>query len=203
MIDRKISIRYARALNELCVDKNINHRDVLDTLKYFVSVTKENPELNDFFKMSIIPIEKKLELVDKLMSEDGQSLLKQFIKNNIMNRIFSDNVASYSKQFIEYVLKKNRYVLLEEVAEIFEEIVDERENIIKASVTSAVELDEITKNELKEHLESKFNKTIEFTFSVDESLIAGIVVKIDDVVYDGSASTYLNNLERKLLRLPL
>ncbi len=203
MIDRKVSIRYARALDKICRDNQLAHRDILEVLKSFYHAVNENDTLKNFLNMSIIPTSKKIGIVDKLISDEGESYIKQFIKKNIMDRIFSDSVKAYSKQFIEYVIKKNRFMLFGEILEIFEEIVDKKDNILKASVVSAVELDEITKGDLKEHLESKFNKTIEVSFSVDNSLIAGIVVQIDDVVYDGSMSTYLNNLERRLLRLPL
>ena len=185
MIDRKISIRYARALSEICNDKNLNHREVLNILNSFNIATKENPDLHEYLKMSIIPIQSKLHIIDELFSDN------------------SSEVGLYAKNSIEYVVKRNRFLLLEEIVEIFEELVNKRENILKASVTSAVELDEITKDELREHLEKEFNKKIELSFSVNKELIAGIVIQIDDVVYDGSASTYLNNLERKLLRLPL
>ena len=185
MIDRKISIRYARALSDICSDKGLDYRDVLNVLSSFNTTTKENPDLHEYLKMSIIPIQKKLGIINALFSDN------------------SSDVELYAKNFIEYIVKKNRYMLFEEIVEIFEELVNKKENILKASVTSAVELDEMTKDELREHLEKEFNKKIELTFSVNKELIAGIVIQIDDVVYDGSASTYLNNLERRLLRLPL
>jgi F-type H+-transporting ATPase subunit delta len=203
MIDRKVSIRYARALNALCEDKDLNHKEMLESVKAFHDITKNNANLNEFLKMSIIPVDKKIAIIDKLFSQDNEGGVKQFLKQNIIDRIFSDNITIFSKKFIEYVIRKNRYVLLGDILEIFEEIVNERENILKAEVVSALELDEETKSELKANLERKFNKSIDFKFDIDDSLIAGIVVQIDDVVYDGSVSTYLNNLERKLLRLPL
>lgn len=202
MIDRKISMRYAKALSKICDDNAINLSDALTHLSYFAKTIKENPEILEFLKMSIVPVARKINLIDELLSGKGDFYIKQFVKKDIADKLASQN-RDMLKEFVKYVVVKNRIVLFDEILEIFEELVNERENRLKSTVKSAVELDYTTKDELKKQLEKKFNKTIEFTFSVDKNLMAGIVVKIGDVVYDGSMNAYLNNLERKLLRLPL
>ncbi len=202
MIDRRISMRYAKALNKICDDSNIKLSDALTHLSYFDKIMKENPKIPEFLKMSTIQAERKAKLVDELFSRKGDFYIKQFVNKDIADRLAS-HAQDMLKEFVKYIVAKNRLALFSEILEIFEELVNERENKLKSTVKSAIELDNTTKDELKKHLEKKFNKTIDFTFSVDESLMAGIIVKIGDVVYDGSMNTYLNNLERKLLRLPL
>ena len=42
-------------------------------------------------------------------------------------------------------------------------------------------------------------KEIHFTFDVDESIMGGIVVEIDDVIYDYSVKRLLNDLKNSIL----
>jgi len=202
MIDRKISIRYAKALDKICEDNNLNERDALEYLRHFSDTVYSNTKLSDFLKMSIIPIEKRINVIDELLSNEKDLYIKKFVRKDIADKLIGTG-NNLLKEFVKYMLKKGRLELLSEVLEIFEEIVNKKENRLKATVFSAVKLSGSEKEELKKALEAKFKKTIDFEFNVNEKLMAGIVVKIDDVVYDGSVNTYLNNLKRKLLRLPL
>lgn len=202
MIDRKISIRYAKALDKICEDNNLNERDALEYLRHFSDTVYSNTKLSDFLKMSIIPIEKRINVIDELLSNEKDLYIKKFVRKDIADKLIGTG-NNLLKEFVKYMLKKGRLELLSEVLEIFEEIVNKKENRLKAAVFSAVKLSGSEKEELKKALEAKFKKTIDFEFNVNEKLMAGIVVKIDDVVYDGSVNTYLNNLKRKLLRLPL
>ncbi len=205
MIDRKISTRYARALFKICEDNNIRESDALEYLRNFLNIVKSSPELSEFLRTKLVPVEKKIEVVDKLLSDKKGVFISKFLSKTLLEKLFGgeSNGYFYIKEFIKYMIKRNRYIFIEEVVEIFEELVYEKENRIKAEVVSAVELDKGSMEELKKALENRFNKTIEFSFKVDESIMAGIIVKIGDVVFDGSAATYLSNLERKLLRLSL
>ncbi len=202
MIDRKISIRYAKALDKICEDNKLNERDALEYLRHFSDTVYDNAELYDFLKMSIIPIEKRINIIDELLSNEKDLYIKKFVRKDIADKLIGTG-NNLLKEFVKYMLRKGRLELLSEVLEIFEEIVNKKENRLKAAVFSAIELSDTEKEELKKALETKFQKTIDFEFNVNDKLMAGIVVKIDDVVYDGSINTYLNNLKRKLLRLPL
>ena len=203
MIDRKISIRYAKALNKICEDKGINSRDALVYLNGFSQIMQDNREFSEFLKTNVVPMNKRVEIADEILSGSKNFYIKKFVRKDIADKLTAEDKNFYLKEFVKYMIRKNRIDLFKEVIEIFEEIVDEKENKLKAFVTSAVELDAVLKSKLKTNLEKKFNKDIEIKFSIDKKLMAGIVIKIDDIVYDGSINTYLNNLERKLLRLPL
>ncbi len=203
MIDRKISIRYAKALYKICEDKQLDARQSLEYLRNFSDTIRNNKELSDFLKMSIIQLEKRINVTDELLSSVKNLYIKKFVRKDIADKIIGEENNFYIKEFVKYLLKKGRFSLLDDILDIFEALVNKKENRLKASVVSAIELDNEQKKELEGALEKKFNKTIDFKFSVDKNLIAGIVVEIDDTVYDGSVNTYLCNLERKLLRLPL
>ncbi len=205
MIDRKISTRYARALFKICQDNNIKESDALEYLKQFLQIVKNNKELSEFLSTRLVPTDRKIAVVDEILSDKKGAFISKFLSKTLLEKLFGDgnNGHFYIKEFIKYMIGRNRYMLLEEVVEVLEELVYEKENRIKAEVVSAVELDRELKEQLQKALEERFNKTIEFTFKVDSSIVAGVIVRVGDVVFDGSATAYLNNLERKLLRLSL
>jgi F-type H+-transporting ATPase subunit delta len=63
-----------------------------------------------------------------------------------------------------------------------------------AEVTSPIELDANTLNELKELFSQRYHRPIQVKTSIDSSLIAGIRVKIGDDVYDASIAERLKRI---------
>ena len=55
-----------------------------------------------------------------------------------------------------------------------------------AQVTSAVPLTESEKQQLAEKLSARFGRTVTLECAVDESLLGGMVVRVDGKVLDGS-----------------
>ncbi|AEA33963.1 ATP synthase F1 subunit delta [Hippea maritima] len=177
MIDRKVSIRYARALLGVCADKGLDEDEILKMLKELDAFFGENPQVLEYLSTYVVSTDNKKKVIEQLVN----------------NEMLAD--------FLNYVIRKGRFALFSQIVEIFEELVDEKKGRVKAIVKSAVELDSEEKNKLKEQLSKKLNKDVEFEFFVDGDLIAGIIVQVKDVVYDGSVKTYLSNLEQRLLRL--
>ena len=69
-----------------------------------------------------------------------------------------------------------------------------------AYVTSAMELSQARKKEIEEKLLSTTSyKSMEMNYSVDESLIGGLVIRIGDRVVDSSIKTKLEGLKRELI----
>ncbi len=179
MIDRKLSSRYAKALLSICKDKNIDEDEILKLIKNLVSFFKENPVVLEYLSAYVVSYKNKAKVINEIC------------KNEIL------------VDFLKYIAKRGRFKLFYEIAETFEEFVDEKKGRVKASVISAVELDEKVKEKLKNQLGKKLKKTVQFSFKTEPELIAGIIVQVKDVVYDGSLRTYLANLKQKLMRLSI
>ncbi|WP_035587720.1 ATP synthase F1 subunit delta [Hippea jasoniae] len=177
MIDRKVSIRYAKALIELCDEKKLNLDDVVKELLQLKGYFEANPEVLEYLSAYVVGLDKRFEVIDQLSDDD---LLRNFMK---------------------YLIRKGRFKFIPQIIEIFSDLVDEKLNRVKAVVKSAVELTEEEKQQLSSSLTNKLNKDVEFTFEVDSSIMGGIIVKVKDVVYDGSIKTYLANLEQRLMKL--
>ena len=75
---------------------------------------------------------------------------------------------------------------------------DERLGISRADVTSAHELSEVEKAELRAALAHLTGKSVEAEYRVDPALIAGAVVRIGSTIYNGSVQAQLERLRAQL-----
>ncbi len=67
-----------------------------------------------------------------------------------------------------------------------------------ATILTAFELDEITLKKIEDYFVHKENRPLDFKVYVDESLIGGFVVTIDDKVYDASALANINAFKEQI-----
>ena len=83
-------------------------------------------------------------------------------------------------------------------------LVKEEKKIGVAYVTTAVELSEEKKQNVKVRLlQTTQYKEMEMNYSVDESLIGGMVIRIKDRVVDSSVRTKLEEMKKQLLQIQL
>jgi F-type H+-transporting ATPase subunit delta len=67
-------------------------------------------------------------------------------------------------------------------------------------VHTAYELSDDQKAELTEALEKYTGKSVESHFQIDESLIGGVAVRIEDTVIDGTVRYKLDKLEEHFMQ---
>jgi F-type H+-transporting ATPase subunit delta len=99
---------------------------------------------------------------------------------------------------LELLLQRDRIALVPAIVRAYGDLVDKREGIAKAKVTTSVALDEAQRTALVRRLEQASGKKIRATFAVDESLIGGAKVQIGDRLIDVSLRTQLDRLARQL-----
>jgi F-type H+-transporting ATPase subunit delta len=96
------------------------------------------------------------------------------------------------------LLESDRIALVPRIALAYGDLVDRREGIAKARVTTAVPLDENARRELVRRVERTSKMKLRATFAVDPALIGGAKVQIGDHLIDSSVLTQLNALGRQL-----
>jgi F-type H+-transporting ATPase subunit delta len=74
----------------------------------------------------------------------------------------------------------------------------EMQQIVRAEVTTAAPIPDERLEGLRTRLGEITGRQVTMTARVDPSLIAGIVTRIGSTVYDGSVSTQLATIRRKL-----
>jgi F-type H+-transporting ATPase subunit delta len=106
--------------------------------------------------------------------------------------------------FMKLLINKDRYG---ELPKIFQYLIDrirEERKIGTAFVTTAVELSTEKKAAVQKRLlETTDYQTMEVCYSVDESIIGGMIIRIKDRVVDSSVRTKLEEMKKQLLQIQL
>jgi len=92
----------------------------------------------------------------------------------------------------------NRAELIQEVAETYITFVEEQKNKIIAEVTSVVELTPEEREKLAVELGKATGKNVSVKTVVDDSVLGGLVIRIEDKVIDLSLRKKLNDLRGSL-----
>jgi F-type H+-transporting ATPase subunit delta len=100
------------------------------------------------------------------------------------------------------LLRRNRTSLGPDIAQAFQELVDESKGISHATVTSAVPLSEADERAVAQRLREITRGEVTLQTEVDESILGGLVVRIGDRLIDGSTKSQLLALKRRLAGAP-
>lgn len=101
---------------------------------------------------------------------------------------------------LDLMIERDRMALLPDVVRAYGDLVDRREGVLKAKITTTRALETSDQRDLVRRLEQASGKTIRATFAVDQGLIGGAKVQIGDRLIDSSLRTQLDHLARELAR---
>jgi len=175
-----VSKKWAKALIELCdEDDNISKEDVLNELCIVASTVSESDELSRALYDPSISVEEKQVVLCKLFQERLKPLVYNFL----------------------FVLNlKKRVNLISQIANEFEKEMEVISNIVNVSVTSAIDLSDEKKDEIKSKVAQKLDKNVKMTWHVDSEIIAGLVFNINETVVDNSIKHKLEDLSKVIMR---
>lgn len=177
MTEQRVSLRYARAIFETA-----KQTGYMDTVYNDFSV------ISDYFRSS-------RELLVVLKSP----VVQQWKKKRLLNELFNNLLNPLTMNFITLLTEKHRENFLPDVIAVYERLYLAEKNIIKAEITSARDFDEILRKKIVGELESKLNKTVIPSFRVDLKIKGGLMIRVEDWVYDASVRNQLNQLRTKLI----
>ncbi len=177
-----ISKTYGDALFELALEENAVD-SLAEEVQMVLNVLEENEELM------------KLLHHPKIVKEEKIKIIQDIFKGRV-----SDNLTG----FLEIIVDKDRYNEIPSIFRFFLDLVKEYKNIGVAYVTTAVELKDAQKEDLKKRLlETTKYETFEMHYQTDASLIGGMVIRIGDRVVDSSIKSKLEEMSRNLMKIQL
>ena len=133
------------------------------------------------------------------MSEDLYKVLvtptvNSETKIQIITDVFEKEISKPVLNFIKILAEKNRFSDFDGIVKAFKEKSDEIDGIKTVSVISAINLKDEYKAQIISKLSTKLNKKINANWEVDESIIGGLVIKIDDSIINTSIKYKLDKL---------
>jgi F-type H+-transporting ATPase subunit delta len=99
--------------------------------------------------------------------------------------------------------RKGRLSLGRSIASYFRDLLDEERSVVRAVVTTAIDLDAEREAAIKLRLQQQTGRTVELETRVDPGILGGMTVRVGDQLVDGSTRTRLRNLRSSLERAAL
>jgi F-type H+-transporting ATPase subunit delta len=125
---------------------------------------------------------------DGMTDEKFQSIVGQVVPG----------IAPAEMNLFRLLRRKGRLALGPSIASYFREMWDDVRGVERAVVRTAVPLDDVTRDRMREQLAQRTGKTIELEAEVDPSILGGAVIRIGDRLIDGSTRTRLRGLRERL-----
>jgi F-type H+-transporting ATPase subunit delta len=166
---------YARALFDAAVDEG-RLDEVRAEVAELAEAVAEVPELRELLRNPQLDPRARAAALEDIL-QGGEQLVRNFVL------LLAD---------------KGRSAQFEEIARELERLVAEREGILHAELTTAVELSDAEAKDLLGQIERAAGRKVEATRAVDPDLIGGIVIQVGSHRLDASVRGRLDRLRREL-----
>jgi F-type H+-transporting ATPase subunit delta len=175
---KALAERYAGALVDVALE-NKQADQVKQELSAFAAMVRESAELQAFLANPSIARASKHAAIEQIVARMGAS-------RTLRNYLF-------------VIVDQRRAGLLVEIEQAFSRLLDARQGITQAAVTSASALTDSERAELVAVLGKLTGEKVQAQFATDPALIGGAVVRIGSTIYDGSIRTQLERMRARMI----
>ena len=179
MIGSDLERRYATALLDVALGQNAVER-VADEVQSFADLFGQHRELREALLNPVFPREQRELVLGAVIEQLGPHPV--------------------TRNFLRTLLDKDRIAAVPGIARAFGRLADEKAGRVRAALVSARPLAPGLSERIGSALRSVTGKIVTLSQEVDEAILGGLVVRVGDLVYDGSVSSQLEGLRQSLGR---
>lgn len=177
MNESQISVRYAKALFQ-----SASEQQLLDDVYKDMEVLTNTCKLEDFQYMLEVPT------------------LQPSQKIKLVGAIFGKYFSKISLSMINLVIKNKREAYLPGIARNFQDLYRKEKGIRTATLVTAQPVNESAMNNIHKLIKKAYDSEVELSSAVDEDVIGGFILTIEDKQYDASVASNLRKLKKQLLQ---
>jgi F-type H+-transporting ATPase subunit delta len=172
-----VAAAYAQSLLELAIERNTAEAigQELGDLKKIVA---ENPSFRAF------------------LSNPG---ISEAERGEVIKRTFEGRVNPLLLNFLNVLNDKGRLASIIMIADAYDDLLDEKLGKVEVDVTVAQKLSAEQLEEVRRRVSAALGKDAVIHQYVDESIIGGLVLRVQDKLIDSSVRSQLRALRDKLL----
>jgi F-type H+-transporting ATPase subunit delta len=171
--------RYARALLEVAVKEQASLQAVDEQLASFVDLFRQNPALEKVMLNPAVPTPRKRAAMVELAAQA--------------------QVSPILSKLLVLLAGRDRLVLLPDMLDAYRERLLDHEHVVRAEVTTATPLPADRAQAVERALAQATGRTVRLGTRVDPSIIGGVVARVGDTIYDGSVTTQLQKIKKRLV----
>lgn len=172
----RVSSEYGSALFMLAKEEG-RTTEILESVREVKRVLDENTEYISLLSTPGIPMETRL---------------------NCANLAFDGRINEYVSSFILLLTERGHMKDFHKCAEEYEMLYNRDQGIAIAEVVSAIPLTDDERKALTAKLRKRSKGAVELRCTVDESLLGGIVVRMNGELIDGSLRSRINGIREVL-----
>ena len=178
MTSRTAAARYARAVLDVATKESADLDTIARELDAFIAFFTKQPVLEGLLLNPAVPAPRKRAAMEQITKVSG----------------FSPIVS----KLLVLLADRDRLALLKDIAAGYRDFLAERQNVVRAEVTSAEPLSSDRIRAIEQRLATVTGKRVAMTTKVDESIIGGVVARVGSTVYDASIATQLKKIRERL-----
>jgi F-type H+-transporting ATPase subunit delta len=167
--------RYAKALFELSLEME-KLEEVYRDMYLLQATISDSMEFRQFLVSPVIQAEKKVK---------------------VLNALFAGKTEEVTLRFLELLAKNRRESNLKIIAVEFVDLYKEYKNITTVTLQTAVKIGEPVKKDILDRLSKYTGGTIDLIEQIDEKLIGGFIVSVENTQYDASLLRVFNQLRKE------
>lgn len=176
MSQRILATRYARALAQVVPeDQDLDAH--LDQLEAFADAFNTNADLNNALTNPSIPKPQRAAVLNAVMADDNSPVAK----------------------LLQELFRRGRLTLVNHVAARFRSQANQRAGRTPGTLTCSKEPSETQLESIRVAVSAYTGKDVHLKTRIDPDMLGGVVVRMGDVVIDGSLRTRLAKLRHALL----
>ena len=179
MTRRTAAARYARALLDVGTKEGVDLDRIGRELGEFTTFLAQQTALERLLLNPAIPAPRKRAAMEQITKLSG----------------FTPIVS----KLLVLLADRDRLGLLGDVAAVYADVLADRQNVVRAEVTSADPLTPERLHAIEQRLAAVTGKRVAMTTKVSKDLIGGIVARVGGTVYDASIATQLKKLRERLV----
>lgn len=176
MNESQIAVRYAKALFSLAEEQSR-----LTIIRNDIEILYQFCQVEEFVFMLEHPTIKSSE------------------KKQILLQIFEVRLTKTSLDFLNVLIQNKRENYLKDIVRNFLDLYRKQTGIKKATLTTAETIDSNLSSRIKYWIKTEFKTQIDLEENIDEKLIGGFVLRIDDLQIDASVRYQLKKIKQNLL----
>ena len=177
MNESQISVRYAKALFQSAAEQQ-----KLEAVYKDMELLSDTCKLEDFQFILMMPS------------------LQVSQKHKLVDTIFKKHMSELSLSMINLVIENKREVYLPGIARNFSDLYRKHKGIRKASLLTASPVDDAAMKAIGDLIKKTYDSEVELSSTVDEDVIGGFILTIEDMQYDASVASNLKKLRKQLLQ---
>jgi F-type H+-transporting ATPase subunit delta len=168
---------YSRALFDVAMEKD-SLDDIHDQLGQFAEELDQNRDLQVFFFSPYFSSQEKKDGIGKAISGADENFVR----------------------FLELLAERHRMPAIFRIRRDFDELYAEERKLLPVTITSAIELDKSLVTDIRKKIEEQTDRKVELTQKVDPDVLGGLVLRVGNLVMDGSIRARLERLRKQVAK---